>query len=61
MPRKPVAMSQLTSALILPCCAERTPSAMVRELAISTTVLKPPSSIDSSWLPAANAVGSFQR
>ena len=50
-----VTISQLTVPFFDPTCADRTASAMVKLLPISTTVLMPPSRMSSSLLPSTHA------
>ncbi len=52
-----VTISQFTIAFCLPVCAARTASAMVKLLAMSTTVLMPPRTMSSSALPSDHASG----
>ena len=52
-PSKIVMIRNVTRAFLLPICAARTASAMVKLLPISTAVLMAPMVTFSIWLPAA--------
>ena len=55
MPRIVVRISQVTVAFRWLVCAHRTAMAIVRELKISTAVLRAPQKISSERLASANA------